>query len=49
MKDTVSLTIDKNVLEEIRKQADVQHRSVSNLIETILKDYARQRESKEKH
>ena len=48
MKATVSLTIDKTVLEEIREQAKAQHRSVSNLIETIMKDYARQRETKEK-
>ncbi len=38
MKEKISITIDKKILEQIKKLAKQENRSLSNFIENILKE-----------
>lgn len=39
LKERVSLTIDNDVLERMREQPEVYNRSLSQLINLVLRDY----------
>lgn len=39
LKERVSLTIDNDVLERMREQSEVYNRSLSQLINLVLRDY----------
>ena len=39
-KKVVSIRLDEQFIQELREIAEVQNRTLSNLIETVLKDYA---------
>lgn len=38
-KKVVSMRLDEQFIEELREVAETQNRSLSNLIETVLKEY----------
>ncbi len=38
-KKVVSMRLDEQFIEELREIAEAQNRSLSNLIETVLKEY----------
>lgn len=37
MKEKIAISIDKDVLDRIRKMAEKENRTLSNFIETVLK------------
>ena len=39
-KKVVSIRLDEQFIQELREIAEAQNRTLSNLIETVLKDYA---------
>lgn len=41
LKDKISITIDSDILEKIRQEADKDDRSLSQYINLILKDHIR--------
>jgi len=43
MKSTITLRLDPEVKQQIQDIAEVENRSLSNLIETVLRDYLAQR------
>jgi len=46
MKESISITLDKDILEKVRKIAEYDDRSVSQSINYILKMHIAQREKK---
>lgn len=48
MKETISLRLDAQLLEFLRKEADVDFRSVNNYIEMILKKHMKEQEETKK-
>ena len=48
MKESITLRLDEELLEFLRKNAEVDYRSVNNFIEMILKKYKKEMEEKEK-
>ena len=45
LKEKISITVDSEVLAEIRKKADYYERSLSQFINIILKDYLKSSDS----
>ena len=39
LKERISITIDGNLLERMREQADIYERSLSQMINIVLRDY----------
>lgn len=46
LKEKISITVDSDVLEKIREQAEQDDRSLSQYINVVLKDHLKQQESK---
>ena len=46
LKEKISITVDSDVLENIREQAEQDDRSLSQYINVVLKDHLKQQESK---
>lgn len=44
MKEKVNFTIDEALMETIRKMAEFENRSVSNMLEVLLREALEQRE-----
>lgn len=42
MKEKINITVDEEVIEAIRQEAKDNNRTLSNYIDTILKDYIEQ-------
>lgn len=42
MKEKINITIDEDVIKELRKLAKDDNRTLSNYIDSILKEYVRQ-------
>ncbi len=42
MKEKINLTIDGKVIEEVKVQAIREHRSVSDIVEELLREYLKQ-------
>ncbi len=42
MKEKINITVDKDIVDAIRKEAKDNNRTLSNYIDTILKDYIEQ-------
>lgn len=40
-KKPISVRIDETLLEDMQKVSDMENRSVTNLIETVMKDYCK--------
>ena len=47
LKERVSLTLDSDILEQIKQLAEDDDRSVSQLINKILKEYLKEKNSRE--
>ncbi len=45
LKERISITIDGDTLAKMREQADLDERSLSQLINIILKDYLKSKET----
>lgn len=46
LKEKISITVDSDVLEKIREQAEQDDRSLSQYINVVLKDHLKTQESK---
>lgn len=42
MKKQLNISIDENILEQLKKEKKLRNRNISNLIETILLQYFRE-------
>ena len=45
LKEKISITVDSDVLEKIREQAEQDDRSLSQYINVVLKDHLKRQES----
>lgn len=45
-KKVVSLRLDEDFIEELKQCAKEENRTLSNLIETVMKEYVKERKSK---
>lgn len=39
MKKSIAVTIDESIMDKIKDLALIENRNISNLVETILRDY----------
>lgn len=46
-KEKISITIDQEVYNRVKHLADIEDRSVSSMINVILREYFKEREGKE--